>query len=134
MDIRELREQLRSLPPFKPDPAWKRRTKARLMILAASDPLNWSPVTRWAVYATQQEDGLPAFADNVRAAGDGWRPIVVEPRRLASTVRAIHPSAVIIDAALPQVTGLMAEVKAASKVEPLVLYPAELPQLARKIA
>jgi hypothetical protein len=135
MDIDEIQGALRSLPRIKPDSAWKEQTRRRLFDMGASRPaVDWSSMTRWAVFATQTEDNLPVFAANVRAAGNGWKPVVVEPLRLGTTVRAIQPGAVVIDASLSQARALAAEVRAASQVEPLVMYPAELPQLKRKIA
>jgi hypothetical protein len=131
---RDLRARLRGLPLFEPNPLWRERTKQRLMRLAADERLNWFSVTRWAVYATQTEETMPAFAANVRAAGSDWRPVVVEPRRLGSTVRTLQPSAVVIDASVPHVPSLVADVRSSSTVEPLVLHPSELPQLKRKIA
>ncbi|HLY66492.1 MAG TPA: hypothetical protein VKU60_13240, partial [Chloroflexota bacterium] len=80
------------------------------------------------------EESLLVFAANVRAAGADWRPLAVEPQRLEETVRAIHPSAVVIDATMDQAPVLLSEVRGLTHVEPLVLGPAELPQLQRKIA
>jgi hypothetical protein len=49
-------------------------------------------------------------------------------------VRALQPSAVVIDASLSHLPALVQDVRAASTIEPLVLHPAELPELRRKIA
>jgi len=134
MTVGELREVLRSIPPIQPDPKWKRRAKRRLLRLVGDRTVDWRLMTRWAVYATGTEDTLPVFAANVRAAGKDWRPLVVEPQRLGATIRALQPSAIVLDASLAQLPHLVTEARASSSVEPLVLYAAELAELPRKIA
>ncbi|MBV9121484.1 MAG: hypothetical protein JOZ39_12310, partial [Chloroflexi bacterium] len=69
-----LAAQLRSLPQFRPDPVWKRRTKRRLLETYSLMHAKIGAFRNWAVYATYDPEPI-AFASRIRARGTEWRPL-----------------------------------------------------------
>jgi len=108
--------QLRALPPFEPNPVWKQRTKRRLLAAYGELRGKLDLMRRWALYVTYDPD-LSGFASSIKAKGPDWRPVAVNPERLADAVTRIQPSLVLIDPRLPRAGNLAAMVRARSMAE-----------------
>lgn len=115
---------LRSLPPIAPDPAWKQRTKRRLLRLMSRRG-TMSMVNHWAIIATYDQDPID-FAVWVRAKGRDWRPLAVNPERLAPAVANLQPNLVVIDARVPRREDLARMVRSASAAETAIADPTQL--------
>jgi hypothetical protein len=107
---------LRALPHFQPDPAWRGRTRERLLRAYEELYCRLDAARRWAVYVTYDDDPLE-FADSVRERGAEWRPVAIKPERLEPAVRNLQPNLVVIDPRVPRAKTLVGVVRAASMAE-----------------
>lgn len=120
---------LRALPRLEPDPAWKRRTKRKLLRLMAEYHATMGMVNHWAIIATYDRDPID-FAVWVRAKGRDWRPVAVDPERLGSAVANLRPNLVVIDSRVARRDDLAQMVRSSSTAETTIASPAELPRIA----
>jgi hypothetical protein len=120
----ELVALLRALPPIAPDPVWQRRAKLRLLRLMRRRG-TMERVNRWAIIATYDQDPID-FAVWVRAKGRDWRPVAVNPERLAPAVANLQPNLVVIDSRVPRRDDLARMVRAASAAETAIADPSQL--------
>jgi hypothetical protein len=127
--IDDLEAQLQALPRIEPDPAWKRRTKRRLLRLMQLWYGKMGLVNRWAIFATYEPDPID-FALWVRAKGRDWRPVAVDPDRLGSAVANLQPNLVVIDSRVPRGDALANMVRASSAAETAIASPRELARIA----
>ncbi|HVA25415.1 MAG TPA: hypothetical protein VMW62_13610 [Chloroflexota bacterium] len=126
--IEELAARLRALPRFEPDPAWKHRTKGKLLRIM-DGRCNMGTVNRWAIFATYEQDPID-FAQWVRAKGRDWRPVAVNPERLGSAVASLQPNLVIIDSHLARRVDLARMVRSSSAAETAIASQSELARIA----
>ena len=61
---------------------------------------------RWVLYAASAEQDH-AFADAVAEAGDGWKPLAVQPYRVDEAIRAVQPEAVVVACAQANAEALL---------------------------
>lgn len=120
--------RLRQLPLIEPDPAWKLRTKLKLLRLM-DEYGKMRVVNRWAIIATYDQDPID-FAVWVRAKGRDWRPVAVDPERLAPAVACLRPNLVVIDSRVPRTDDLARMVRSSSQAETAIANPTELARTA----
>ncbi|HEY8694906.1 MAG TPA: hypothetical protein VIR57_19420 [Chloroflexota bacterium] len=121
--------RLRALPRAEPDPAWKRRTKQKLLRLFADRGIRLGVVKRWAIFATYEQNPID-FALWVSAKGRDWRPVAVNPERLSSAVASLRPNLVVIDSHVARRVALARMVRSSSAAAIAIASQRELARIA----